>query len=130
MKQSAVFIIYNCGDSDGKESTCNAVGLGLIPGLGRSPGGGQSKPGSQARKGKFIRGKWEGNWPLRRTRVLPFSQGLSYAPPMKWSRSQRSGIWWSRSFEKVGTSEKTKCRLGNLVSIKDHWFDYLFPRST
>ena len=28
------------GGSDGKESACNAGGLGLIPGLGRSPGGG------------------------------------------------------------------------------------------
>ena len=28
------------GGSDGKESTCNAGDLGLIPGLGRSPGGG------------------------------------------------------------------------------------------
>ena len=27
------------GGSDGKESTCNAGDLGLIPGLGRSPGG-------------------------------------------------------------------------------------------
>jgi len=26
------------GGSDDKESTCNAVDLGLIPGLGRSPG--------------------------------------------------------------------------------------------
>ena len=26
------------GGSDGKESTCNAGDLGLIPGLGRSPG--------------------------------------------------------------------------------------------
>ena len=26
------------GSSDGKESTCNAGDLGLIPGLGRSPG--------------------------------------------------------------------------------------------
>ena len=26
------------GDSDGKESACNAGDLGLIPGLGRSPG--------------------------------------------------------------------------------------------
>ena len=30
--------------SDGKESTCNAGDLGLIPGLGRSPGGGQGNP--------------------------------------------------------------------------------------
>ena len=28
------------GGSDGKESICNAGGLGLIPGLGRSPGEG------------------------------------------------------------------------------------------
>ena len=28
------------GGSDGKESTCNAGDLGLIPRLGRSPGGG------------------------------------------------------------------------------------------
>ena len=32
------------GGSDGKESTCNAGDLGLIPGLGRSPGGGHGKP--------------------------------------------------------------------------------------
>ena len=32
------------GGSVGKESTCNAGGLGLIPGLGRSPGGGHSNP--------------------------------------------------------------------------------------
>ena len=28
------------GDSDGKESACNAGDLGSVPGLGRSPGGG------------------------------------------------------------------------------------------
>ena len=32
------------GGSDGKESTCNAGDLGLIPGLGRSPGGGHGNP--------------------------------------------------------------------------------------
>ena len=31
--------IYFPGGSDGKESTCNARDVGLIPGLGRSPGG-------------------------------------------------------------------------------------------
>ena len=30
------------GGSDGKESVCNAVDLGLIPGLGRFPGGGMA----------------------------------------------------------------------------------------
>ena len=30
------------GGSDGKESTCNARDLGLIPGLGRFPGKGNS----------------------------------------------------------------------------------------
>ena len=32
------------GGSDGKESTCNVGGLGLIPGLGRSPGEGHGNP--------------------------------------------------------------------------------------
>ena len=32
------------GSSAGKEFTCNAGGLGLIPGLGRSPGEGKSFP--------------------------------------------------------------------------------------
>ena len=32
-----VFLDFPCG-SAGKESTCNARDLGLIPGLGRSPG--------------------------------------------------------------------------------------------
>ena len=32
------------GGSDGKESTCNAGDLGLIPGSGRSPGEGNSSP--------------------------------------------------------------------------------------
>ena len=32
------------GSSAGKESTCNAGDLGLIPGLGRSPGEGKGYP--------------------------------------------------------------------------------------
>ena len=32
------------GGSAGKESTCNAGDLGLIPGLGRSPGEGKGDP--------------------------------------------------------------------------------------
>ena len=32
------------GGSDGKESTCSAGHLGLIPGLRRSPGGGHGNP--------------------------------------------------------------------------------------
>ena len=32
------------GGSAGKESTCNAGGLGLIPGLGRTPGKGNGYP--------------------------------------------------------------------------------------
>ena len=39
------FAIVHCkmvlGDSDGKEPTCKAGDLGLIPGLGRSPGEGK-----------------------------------------------------------------------------------------
>ena len=36
----------------------------------------ESEPGSQARKGKFIRGKREGDWPLRRTSILLSDGGL------------------------------------------------------
>ena len=84
-----------------------------------------SELGSQARKGKFIRGKGEGDWLLRRTSVFPFWWSPSYTPPMKnplkgWSHSQRSGIWWSCSCEKIGTSEITGCHLGSLVSLIDH----------
>ena len=32
------------GGSDGKESTCNAEKMGLIPGVGRSPGEGNGNP--------------------------------------------------------------------------------------
>ena len=38
-----VFLGFPCG-SAGKESTCNAGHLGLIPGLGRSPGEGKGYP--------------------------------------------------------------------------------------
>ena len=38
-----VFLGFPSG-SDGKESACNAVDLGSIPGLRRSPGGGHGKP--------------------------------------------------------------------------------------
>ena len=77
------------------------------------------------KKRKFIRGKREGDWLLRRTSILPFWWIPSYTPPMKnslkgWSHSQRSGTWWSRNFEKIGASEITRCHLGNLVSLTDH----------
>ena len=36
-------IAYSPGGSAGKESTCNAEGLGAIPGLGRSPGEGNAR---------------------------------------------------------------------------------------
>ena len=32
----------------------------------------KSEPGSQARKGNLLEGKREGDWPLRRSGVLPF----------------------------------------------------------
>ena len=84
----------------------------------------RASPGVGQEKGNSLEGK-EGDWPLRRTSVFPFCRGLSYTPPMKnslkgWSRSQRSGIWCSHSFEKIGTGEKITCHLGNLVSLMDH----------
>ena len=38
-----VFLGFRCGPA-GKESACNARGLGSIPGLGRSPGEGKGYP--------------------------------------------------------------------------------------
>ena len=90
---------------------------------------GECREKEQARqsgkKRKFIRGKERGDWPLRRASVLSFWLSLSSTPPKKNSLkgrscSWKSGIWWSRSFEKVGTSEVTGCHLGNLVSLTDH----------
>ena len=81
--------------------------------------------GQSGKKRKFIRGKREGDWLLRRTSVLPFWRSPSYTPPVKnslkgWSRSRRSGIWWSHSFEKTSVSKITGCHLGSLVSLTDH----------
>ena len=39
----SVKMSFPCG-SAGKESACNAEGLGVIPGLGRSPGEGKGYP--------------------------------------------------------------------------------------
>ena len=48
------------GGSVGKESTCNAGGLGSIPGLGRSPGGGHSNSLKYTHLGNPMgRGAWQ-----------------------------------------------------------------------
>ena len=85
----------------------------------------REQAGQSGKKRKFIRGKREDDWFLRRTSILPFWQSPSYTPPMKislkgWSHSLRSGIWWSCSFKKISTSEIIGCHLGNLVSFTDH----------
>ena len=76
------------------------------------------------KKRKFIRGKREGDWLLRRTSILAFRWSPPYTPPkkniLKGSRNSRSGIWWSCSFEKIGASEVTGCHLGNFVRLIDH----------
>ena len=47
------------GDSDGKESTCNAGDPGSIPGSGRSLGEGNSKPLQDSRlENPLDRGAW------------------------------------------------------------------------
>ena len=46
--------------SGGKESACNAGGLGLIPGLGTSPGGGNGTPLQYAcLENSMDRGAWQ-----------------------------------------------------------------------
>ena len=45
----------------GKESTCNAGDLGLIPRLGRSPGGGHGNPSQYScLENPMDRGAWRG----------------------------------------------------------------------
>ena len=82
------------------------------------------------KKRKFIRGRREGDWLLRRTSVLPYDRVILIPHQWKnslqqWSRSQRSGIWWSYRSEKISASEITGCHLGNLVSLTDHC-DFIF----
>ena len=69
-----------------RERSTPSCGGSSLPGSGTRMQGEwreESKLGSQVRKGKFIRGKWEGDWPLRRTSVFLFWWALSYTPPMK-----------------------------------------------
>jgi len=48
------------GGSDCKESACNAVDAGLIPGLGRSPGEGNGNPLQYSCLGNSMdRGDWQ-----------------------------------------------------------------------
>ena len=48
------------GDSDGKEFTCNAGDLDLIPGLDRSPGGGHGNSFQYSCLGNPMdRGSWQ-----------------------------------------------------------------------
>ena len=54
----SVFLGFPCG-SAGKDSTCNAGDLGLIPGLGRSPGKGNGNPVQYSCLGNPMdRGAW------------------------------------------------------------------------
>ena len=49
------------GDSNGKESACNAGDPGLISGLGRSPGEGNSNPPQYScLENSMDRGAWAG----------------------------------------------------------------------
>ena len=57
---SPIFIVGFPGGSDGKESTCCAGDLGMIPGLGRSPGEGKGYPLLYSGQGNSMyRGAWQ-----------------------------------------------------------------------
>ena len=52
--------MWGLGDSDGKESVCNAGDLSSIPGLGRSPGEGNGNPFQYSCLKNFMdRGAWQ-----------------------------------------------------------------------
>ena len=58
------------GDSDGKESACNAGDPGLVPGLGRSPGEGNGNPLQYScLENPMDRGAWQANSPWGSQRV-------------------------------------------------------------
>ena len=58
------------GDSDGKESACNAGDPGLVPGLGRAPGEGNSNPLQYScLENPMDRGAWQANSPWGSQRV-------------------------------------------------------------
>ena len=51
---------WSLGDSIGKESTCNARNLGLIPGSGSSPGEGNGNPLQHScLEDPMVRGAWQ-----------------------------------------------------------------------
>jgi len=57
-------ISYGSRNSDGKESTCYAEDLGLIPGSGRSPGEGNGNPFKYScLENSMDRGSWKGYSP-------------------------------------------------------------------
>ena len=57
---SPIFIVGFPGGSDGKEFTCRAGDLGMIPGLGRSPGKVKGYPLLYSGQGNSMyRGAWQ-----------------------------------------------------------------------
>lgn len=90
----------------GHQGFCTSVGRCKVSAEKKKASCGQS-----GKKRKYIRGNREDDWLLRRSRVLPFWRS-PYTPPRKsslkgWSRSRRSGVWWSCSFKKTSTSGTT-----------------------
>ena len=55
----ACTLVEFLGDSDGKESACNAGDLGLIPGSGRSHGEGNSYPLQNSCLENFMDSPWD-----------------------------------------------------------------------
>ena len=77
--KSVLVILGFPNGSDGRESSCNAGDLGLIPGLGRSPGEGNSYPLQYScLKNSMDRGAWWSTSDKLKVLVLACSSSLTY----------------------------------------------------
>ena len=71
------------GDSNSKESACNAGDLDSIPGLGRSLGGGHGNLLCSCLVNPLGRGAWQSPWGLKK---LGTTEGLSTAQHVAYIR--------------------------------------------
>ena len=129
------------GDSDGKESACNAAeGLDLIPGLGTSPGGGHGNPLQYScLENPLDRGAW---WATvhgvakSRTRLSDFTFTFSLScigegngNPLQCScleDPRDNGAWWAAVYgaaqswtrlKQLSSSSSNSSRIENLGTL-------------
>ena len=99
------------GGSDGKESTCNAGDLGLIPGLGRSPGGGNGNALQYScLENPMDRGAWRGI--VHGSRRVGHDWATKHMPPVYTRATQRK---WGTPFNVQGHNLKYYLQIKTIV---------------